>query len=146
MLTQSADQAACKRLPTTDASGVDWRVRDTYSGLLSLPVPERFIDLVQDYPEQQETGPAKRGLAGMTRYYIDVWSRFGVEEDCDGMELPDLASAHAEALKVGHRLLERWADMPPDGRSEIIIEVIDERLKKVLRVSLPEMQQNLSIT
>jgi hypothetical protein len=77
----------------------------------------------------------------MPLYYIDVWSRFGVDEDCDGMDLPDLSAAHAEALKIGHRLLERWAEMPPDARSEIIIEVVDERLKKVLRVSLPEIQQ-----
>jgi hypothetical protein len=36
--------------------------------------------------------------------------------------------------------------MPSDARSEIIIEVVDERLKKVLRVSLPEIQQGLSIS
>ena len=82
----------------------------------------------------------------MPRYYIDVRSRFGVDEDCDGADLPDVAAARAEAFKVGHRLLERWAEMPSDARSEIIIEVVDERLKKVLRVSLPEIQQGLSIS
>jgi hypothetical protein len=81
----------------------------------------------------------------MPRYYIDVRSRFGVDEDCDGVDLPDLVAARAAALKVGQRLLERWTEMPPDARSEIIIEVIDERLKYVLRVSLPEIQQGLSI-
>ena len=79
----------------------------------------------------------------MPHYYIDVRSRFGIDEDCDGVDLPDIEAARAEALKVGHRLLERWADMPSDARSEIIIEVIDERLKYVLRVSLPEIQQGL---
>jgi hypothetical protein len=79
----------------------------------------------------------------MPLYYIDVRSRFGVDEDCDGVDLPDLAAARAEVLKVGHRLVERWAEMPPDARAEIIIEVIDERLKYVLRVSLPEIQQGL---
>ena len=82
----------------------------------------------------------------MPLYYIDVWSKFGVDEDCDGVELPDLAAARAEALKVGHKLVERWAEMPPDARAEIIIEVMDERLRKVLRVSLPEIQQGLSIS
>ena len=82
----------------------------------------------------------------MPRYYIDVRSRFGVDEDCDGVDLPDLAAAHAEVLKVGHRLLERWAEMPLDARYEIIIEVIDERLKKVRRVSLLEIQQGLSVS
>jgi hypothetical protein len=81
--------------------------------------------------------------AAMPLYYIDVRSRFGVDEDCDGVDLPDLAAARAEVLKVGHRLVERWAEMPPDARAEIIIEVIDERLKYVLRVSLPEIQQGL---
>ncbi|MFC5486536.1 DUF6894 family protein [Microvirga aerilata] len=80
----------------------------------------------------------------MPRYYIDVRSRFGIDEDCDGIDLPDQAAARAEALKVGHRLLERCAEMPSEARSEIIIEVIDERLKYVLRVSLPEIQQGLS--
>jgi hypothetical protein len=32
-------------------------------------------------------------------------------------------------------LLEQWLEMPPDARSEIIIEVIDEQLKYILRVS-----------
>ena len=81
----------------------------------------------------------------MPRYYIDVRSRFGVDEDCNGVDLPDLAAARAEALKVGHRLVERWAEMAPDARAEIIIEVIDERLKYVLRVSLHKIQQGLFI-
>src|SRR3712207_122825 len=85
-------------------------------------------------------------LAAMPLYYIDVRSRFGVDEDCDGVDLPDLAAARVEVLRIGHRLLERWTEMPPDARSEIIIEVIDERLKKVLRVSLPEIQQGLSVS
>ncbi len=79
----------------------------------------------------------------MPRYYIDVRSRFGIDEDCDGVDLPNLEAARAEVLKVGHRLLERWAEMPTDARSDVIIEVIDERLKYVMRVSLPEIQQGL---
>ncbi len=79
----------------------------------------------------------------MPRYYIDVWSRFGVDEDCDGLDLADLTAARAEALKVGHKLLERWSEMPLDARSEIIIDVVDERLRKVLRVSLAELEYEL---
>jgi hypothetical protein len=75
----------------------------------------------------------------MPRYYIDVWSRFGVDEDCEGLDLADLIAARAEALKVGHKLLERWSEMPLDARSEIIIDVVDERLRKVLRISLAEL-------
>jgi len=76
----------------------------------------------------------------MPRYYIDVRSRFGVDEDCDGLDLPDLAAAHAEALKVGYALVERWAEMPSDARSEIIIEVVNERLRNVVRISLAELE------
>ena len=61
MLTPFSDQVVPQRHPTTTmASNVDWRVRDTYHDLLSLPVPERFIQLVQSYPEQQQTGPADK--------------------------------------------------------------------------------------
>jgi hypothetical protein len=35
------------------ASNTDGRVRDTYRSLLGLPVPDRFIELVQSYPEQE---------------------------------------------------------------------------------------------
>ena len=75
----------------------------------------------------------------MPCYYIDVWSRFGVDEDCKGLDLADLTAARAEALKMGHRLLERRSEIPLDARSEIFIDVIDERLRKVLRVSLAEL-------
>jgi hypothetical protein len=40
----------------------------------------------------------------MPRYYIDVRSHFATNEDPDGIELPDIAAAKAEALKVGSRL------------------------------------------
>jgi hypothetical protein len=79
----------------------------------------------------------------MPRYYIDVRSRFAADEDCDGIDLPDLSTARTEALKVGYALLERWAEMPPDARSEIIVEVVDERLRNVLRVSLAELEYGL---
>ena len=76
----------------------------------------------------------------MPRYYIDVRSRFAVDEDCDGVDLPDLTTVRVEAFKVGQALLERWTEMPPEVRSEIIIEVVDERLRNVLSVSLTELR------
>jgi hypothetical protein len=77
----------------------------------------------------------------MPRYYIDVRSRFGVDEDCDGIDLPDLAAARTEALRVAQELLNRSSEIPPDARYEIIIEVVDQRLRSVLRVSLAELHQ-----
>lgn len=44
----------------------------------------------------------------MPRYYIDVRSSFGLNEDMDGIEVADLSAAHAEALEVGRKLRERW--------------------------------------
>jgi hypothetical protein len=49
----------------------------------------------------------------MPRYYIDVRSHFATNEDPDGVELPDIAAAKAEALRVAARLLEDWAEIPP---------------------------------
>ncbi len=54
MLSLTSGQVVSQQHPTTRASNVDWRVRATYHDLLSLPVPERFIELVQSYPEQPQ--------------------------------------------------------------------------------------------
>jgi hypothetical protein len=61
MLKQRVGQAARKRRSITSSFSVDWRVRNTYRGLLSLPVPEWFIELVQSYAEPQENRLAERG-------------------------------------------------------------------------------------
>jgi hypothetical protein len=61
MLMSSASQSTLERHhTTTTVPNVDRHVRDTYHDLLNLPVPERFIQLVQSYPEQQQTGPADK--------------------------------------------------------------------------------------
>jgi hypothetical protein len=56
MLSPTSGQVVSQQHPTTTtrASNVDWRVRATYHDLLSLPVSERFIDLVQSHPEQPQ--------------------------------------------------------------------------------------------
>ncbi len=76
----------------------------------------------------------------MPRYYIDVRSTFGLDEDMDGIELPDLNAAHAEALTVGRELRERWTEIPPEARDHIIVEVVDESLRTVLKVPLSEVE------
>ena len=68
----------------------------------------------------------------MPRYYIDIRSHFGINEDPSGMDLPDVAAARTEALKVAERLLRSWAAMPPDYSSEIMIEIVGEDLRPVL--------------
>ncbi len=75
----------------------------------------------------------------MPRYYIDVRSSFGLSEDMDGVELPDLNAAHAEALTVGRELRERWTEIPAEARDYIFVEVVDESLRTVLKVPLSEI-------
>lgn len=66
------------------------------------------------------------------RYYIDIRSHFGIDEDPSGIELPDIAAAEAEALKIVRALLQHWAAMPPDYSRDIMIEIVGEDLRPVL--------------
>ena len=75
----------------------------------------------------------------MPRYYIDVRSSFGLNEDMDGIEVRDLSAAHAEALQVGRKLRERWTEIPFEARDDIFVEVVDESLRTVLKVPLSEI-------
>ncbi len=75
----------------------------------------------------------------MPRYYIDVRSSFGLNEDMDGIEVADLSAAHAEALEVGRKLRERWTEIPSEARDDIFVEVVDESLRTVLKVPLSEV-------
>lgn len=70
----------------------------------------------------------------MPRYYIDVRSHFATNEDPNGVELPDIAAAKAEALKRGADLLDDWARLPSTYLSAIVIEIVDEDLHPVLAI------------
>ena len=70
----------------------------------------------------------------MPRYYIDVRSHFATNEDPDGVELPDIAAAKAEALKMGAKLLDGWAGLLPTYSSAIVIEIVDEDLHPILAI------------
>jgi hypothetical protein len=79
----------------------------------------------------------------MPRYYIDVRSSFGLDEDLDGIELPDLNTAHAQALEVGLTLRERWTEMPHDARHDIIVELVDEGFRTLLTLPLSEIEPRI---
>jgi len=81
----------------------------------------------------------------MPHYYIDVRSSFGLNEDMDGIEVLDLTEAHAEALKVGRQLRERWTEIPAEARDHILVEVVDERLQTVLTLPVSEVGSQASI-
>ena len=53
----------------------------------------------------------------MPRYYIDVRSMFGVDEDLDGVDLPDVAAARVEALKLAEGLHIRLTGARPEARN-----------------------------
>ena len=75
----------------------------------------------------------------MPCYYIDVRGHFGRNEDLDGVELPDVATARAQALKLGENLLEGCADLSPDYRSKIVVEIVDEELRPILAIPYAEI-------
>jgi len=83
---------------------------------------------------------AKRTGILMPHYYIDVRSRFGLDEDETGVDLPDADAAVSEDVKVASRLQERWAEIPAEARHYIMIEIIDESLRIVRSIPLAEIE------
>jgi hypothetical protein len=75
----------------------------------------------------------------MPRYYIDVRSHFGTNEDPSGVELPNVAAAKAEALKIAESLAEGWAGLVPRYCNEIVVEVRDEDLRPILTIPYSEI-------
>ena len=75
----------------------------------------------------------------MPRYFIDIKSHFGTNEDPSGIELPDISAAKTEALKVAEDLLKSWAGMLPEYGSEIVIEIVGEDLRPVLIIPCSDM-------
>jgi hypothetical protein len=74
------------------------------------------------------------------RYYIDIRSHFGINEDPSGVDLPDISAARTEALKVAENLLKSWAGMSPEYSSEVVIEIVGEDLRPVLSIPCSEME------
>ena len=74
----------------------------------------------------------------MPRYFIDVRSHFGTNEDHSGIELPNIAAAKAEALKIAESLSEGWAGLMPRYYNEIVIEVRDGDFQPVLTIPYSE--------
>jgi len=76
----------------------------------------------------------------LPRYYIDIRSHFGTDEDPNGVDLPDIAAAQSEALKVMQALLRSWATMPPHYSDEIFIEIVGEDLRPVLIIPCSDIK------
>jgi hypothetical protein len=78
------------------------------------------------------SGPELSSGSIVPRYYIDIRSHFGIDEDPSGIELPDIAAAKSEAVRIARELLRSWAAMPPLYSNEIMIEIVGEDLRPVL--------------
>jgi hypothetical protein len=94
--------------------------------------------------EQQPGGPftltaREFPVSTMPRYYIDVRGHFGTNEDPSGVELPNVAAAKAEALKIAESLAEGWAGLVPRYCNEIVVEVRDEDLRPILTIPYSEI-------
>jgi hypothetical protein len=62
----------------------------------------------------------------LPRYFFDVRSRFGRDEDLEGSELPNMDAALDEALAMAGRLQDRWSGVLPESQKDIAIEIVDE--------------------
>jgi hypothetical protein len=77
----------------------------------------------------------------MPRYYIDVRSMFGIDEDLDGIVLPDITAARVEALKLAEGLHIRLDGAQPEARDRVVIEVVDESFRTVLMIPYAEIEK-----
>jgi hypothetical protein len=76
--------------------------------------------------------------AAMPRFYIDLRGHFGIREDLSGTELPDVAAAQSQALRVAEELLNSWSGMLPSYYDEITIEVRGEDLRPIITIPYSE--------
>ncbi|PVE25138.1 hypothetical protein DC522_06235 [Microvirga sp. KLBC 81] len=76
--------------------------------------------------------------AAMPRFYIDLRGHFGIREDLSGTELPDVAAAQSEALRIAEELLSSWSGMLPSYYDEITIEVRGEDLHPIIMIPYSE--------
>jgi hypothetical protein len=74
------------------------------------------------------------------RYFFDARSENGLSRDEEGLDLPDLEAARAEALKAAEQL---WGDLSADT-SQMAIEITDEAGQTILTVSFTEAAERLA--
>ena len=78
----------------------------------------------------------------MPRFYIDLRSHFGTNEDTIGVDLPDISTAKAEALKRAASLAEGWNHLPAQYCADIGIEIVGEDLKPLLSIQYFELSRH----
>ena len=78
--------------------------------------------------------PALAELASVPRYFIDLHDGANLVRDRDGFDLPDLAAARAQAVRILTRLAQGLTD--PMERQDYVIAVRDEQGAVRLRLRL----------
>ena len=73
----------------------------------------------------------------MPRYYFNVRDGYDLDEDDEGVELPDLATARAEAQATVEELRD---ELGPEAQN-IQLEVTDEEGHRLFTVSLGQRGQ-----
>jgi len=65
----------------------------------------------------------------MPRYYFNIRDGYDVDEDDEGIELPDIEAARAEALATVEELRDQLADA-----GDIELEITDETGRRLMTV------------
>jgi hypothetical protein len=80
----------------------------------------------------------------LPRYHFHVRDRGGRQDDADGMELPDIKAARAEAVK---RACRTWSQSPPTPESnDDAYEITDENGQVALTVPFSEAFAERAVT
>jgi len=74
----------------------------------------------------------------MPHYYFRLWRGPVCEDDLEGMELPDIHAAQAEAVRVIRELREDWAGRDPQPLGNLAFEILDGRGRRLLTVPFAE--------
>ena len=109
-----------------------------YPSTKYLGIKSRDRDPPSTLPCYHLVGFLRLRLA-MPRFYIDLRSHFGTSEDPDGLDLPDFATAHAEALKIVTALLPGCSNVPPHYCREIAVDILGEDFRPLLTIRYPDI-------
>jgi hypothetical protein len=79
----------------------------------------------------------------MSCYRLHLRRGHELQEDLDGIDLPDLDAAYSEAVRVARELRELWNRLPDSVLNGMAIEVADEANQMVLTVPFSDVAGSL---
>jgi len=79
----------------------------------------------------------------MARYFFHYWNAIGLEQDNEGLEMADVAAAHAKALNMANEIVKYWDELPPQTRQDSAFEIVDEAGHIVLFVPISEAKKGI---